>query len=290
MAVEDRELSQEVAGLDSLELQDPRSSGTSQGRRIWTAVWPKVAAIAIGLALWQALVWSHWKPSYVLPAPGPVFRSLGRDAQTAIFWRAIGTSMRRALVGYALAVAVGLVVGGLVARSAILRSAVGSLITGLQTMPSVAWFPLAIVLFKLSEGAITFVVILGAAPSIANGLVTGVAQVPPLLLRSGQMLGARGFRAWRHVVIPAALPSLVGGLKQGWAFAWRSLMAGELLVIIAHRPSIGERLADAQNFNNQVGLIEWMVVILILGLVVDSLFTRADRSLLRRFGLLAPAD
>jgi NitT/TauT family transport system permease protein len=153
-------------------------------------------------------------------------------------------------------------------------------------MPSIAWFPLAILLFKLSESAITFVVVIGAAPSIANGFVAGVDHVPPLLLRSGRMLGARGARLWRHVVVPAALPSLVGGLKQGWAFAWRSLMAGELLVIIAHRPSIGERLNDAQNLNDTVTLIEWMLVILVLGLAIDTLFGAADRSLRKRWGLL----
>ena len=106
-------------------------------------------------------------------------------------------------------------------------------------MPSIAWFPLAILLFKLSEQAIMFVVVLGAAPSIANGLIAGVDHIPPILLRAGRVLGARGVTAYRHVVLPASLPSFVGGLKQGWAFAWRSLMAGELLVIIAGKPSIG---------------------------------------------------
>ena len=106
------------------------------------------------------------------------------------------------------------------------------MITGLQTMPSIAWFPLAILLFQLSEGAITFVVVLGAAPSIANGLIAGVDHVPPVLLRAGHMMGARGLDKFRHVVLPASLPSFVGGLKQGWAFAWRSLMAGELLVTL----------------------------------------------------------
>jgi NitT/TauT family transport system permease protein len=211
---------------------------------------------------------------------------LWHDALTALFWRAIADTMRRAVTGYGVAVIVGLAIGGAIAGSRVLRSAVGSLITGLQTMPSIAWFPLAILLFKLSESAITFVVVIGAAPSIANGFVAGVDHVPPLLLRSGRMLGARGARLWRHVVVPAALPSLVGGLKQGWAFAWRSLMAGELLVIIAHRPSIGERLNDAQNLNDTVTLIEWMLVILVLGLAIDTLFGAADRSLRKRWGLL----
>jgi NitT/TauT family transport system permease protein len=274
---------EELAGLDSLSLDT--SAAVPRARRAWSAAWPKLAAIAIALGVWQAVVWTHWRPGYVLPPPGPVFHSLWHDAGTALFWRAIGFTMRRAIIGYTLAVAVGLLVGGLVARSRVLRSAVGSLITGLQTMPSIAWFPLALLLFKLSESAITFVVVIGAAPSIANGFVAGVDHVPPLLVRSGRMLGARGIALWRHVIVPAALPSLIGGLKQGWAFAWRSLMAGELLVIIGKHVSIGEELSNAQNQNDAVGLLEMMLVILILGILVDALFGLADRRLRRRWGL-----
>jgi sulfonate transport system permease protein len=283
MAVSETDLGTELAGLDALEL-----GGTglaSPGARAWTAGWPKVAAAALAILLWQLVVWSHWRPTYVLPGPRPVFSGLWHDARTAIFWKAIGITMRRAVIGFGLATAIGLVIGALVARSKVLRAAVGSFITGLQTMPSVTWFPLALVLFKFGEGAILFVVVIGSAPSIANGFVSGIDYVPPLLLRSGRMLGARSLQLWRHVIIPAALPSLVGGLKQGWAFAWRSLMAGEIIVIVAHEPSIGERLTNAQNLSDNVSLIEWMVVVLIIGIAVDALFGAADRSLRRRWGL-----
>ena len=283
MAVDHTELTNELAGLDALELAG--SDGVSRPARAWAATWPKAAAVVLALALWQVVVWSHWKPSFVLPGPRPVFSGLWHDVRTEVFWKAIGITMRRALFGYTIAIAVGLVVGGLVASSRVLRAALGSFITGLQTMPSVTWFPLALVLFKFGEGAITFVVVIGAAPSIANGFVSGIDYVPPLLVRSGRMLGARGVALWRHVIIPAALPSLVGGLKQGWAFAWRSLMAGEIIVIVAHEPSIGERLTNAQNLNDNVGLIEWMVVVLIIGIAVDALFGAADRSLRARWGL-----
>src|SRR5262249_2156843 len=158
-------------------------------------------------------------------------------------------TMHRAVVGYAIALVVGATVGIAVAGSRVLRSAVGSLITGLQTMPSIAWFPAALVLFGATERAITFVIIIGAAPSIANGIVSGIAQVPPILLRAGRVLGARGPALYRKVVIPAALPTAVSGLKQGWAFAWRSLMAGELLVVIASKPSIGATLTISRELN-----------------------------------------
>jgi len=287
MAVDARRLSDELAGLDALELGDDRRR--SGARRLWSATWPKATAVVIALAVWQIVVWSHWKPSYVLPGPRPVFRALLHDVHTALFWKAIETTMRRAVTGYAVAVVIGLLVGGLVARSQVLRAALGSFITGLQTMPSVTWVPLALILFKLGDGAIVFVVVIGAAPSIANGFISGIDHVPPLLLRSGRMLGASGVGLWRHVIIPAALPSVVGGLKQGWAFAWRSLMAGEIIAIVGHRASIGQQLENAQNLNDSVVLLEWMVVVLVLGIAVDSLFGAADRLLRRRWGLLAAA-
>ena len=205
----------------------------------WTSSWPKLAAIALGLLLWQMVVWSGWKPEYVLPGPKAVLSTLWELILDGTVASAMAITLQRAATGFAIALVLGVIVGSLVPRSKILRSAVGSLITGVQTMPSIAWFPLAILLFKLSEQAITFVVVLGAAPAIANGLITGVDNIPPILLRAGQVLGLRDLRYFRHIVLPASMPSFLGGLKQGWAFAWRSLMAGELIVIIAGRQSIG---------------------------------------------------
>jgi len=150
----------------------------------------------------------------------------------------------------------------------------------------VAWFPLAIVVFKLGEGAILFVVVLGAAPSIANGIIAGVDHVPPLLLRSGRMLGARGLKTYRHVVIPAALPSFVGGLKQGWAFAWRSLMAGELIASVPGHAGIGTGLEYSRQLSDYPTMLAWMIVLLALGIAIDALFTQADVRLRRRWGLL----
>jgi NitT/TauT family transport system permease protein len=155
-------------------------------------------------------------------------------------------------------------------------------------MPSIAWFPFAILVFKLSEAAILFVIVLGAAPAIANGLIGGVDQIPPLLLRAGRVLGARGPAAWRHVVFPAALPGYVAGLKQGWAFAWRSLMAGELLVIIASRPSIGARLQFARELSDATGLMAMMIVVLLIGILIDGVvFGALERRIRRTRGLLA---
>jgi NitT/TauT family transport system permease protein len=245
-----------------------------------------LAAIGLAVLLWQAVVWSGWKPDYVLPGPGQVMPELWRLLQKGTFWAAVGRTMQRAAWGYALAVVIGTMIGVAVSRVQILRTAVGSLITGVQTMPSVAWFPLAIVVFKLSEGAILFVVVLGAAPSIANGIIAGVDHVPPLLLRSGRMLGARRLQTYRHVILPAALPAFVSGLKQGWAFAWRSLMAGELIATVPGRTSIGTGLDFARQLSDAPLLISYMIVILVIGVLIDTLFGRADATIRRRRGLL----
>jgi NitT/TauT family transport system permease protein len=280
----DDRLRAELSGLDALEAHDDRVPG--RARRLWAAAWPKLAAVALVIGLWQAAVMSGWRPEFVLPSPFTALDQLWQDLGTAELWEAIGTTMRRAAVGFAIAVAIGGVIGAAVSRSRVLRTAVGSLITGLQTMPSIAWFPLAVLLFKRTEAAILFVIVLGAAPSVANGLISGIDQVPPILLRAGRVLGARGLSSWRHVVIPAALPNVVAGLKQGWAFAWRSLLAGELLVTIANKSSIGVELDTARQLADSVGVLAMMIVILAIGVIVDAVFFgTVERSLARRRGL-----
>jgi len=276
-------MKRELAGLDALDLAaTPRSS---RATRIWSAAWPALGGALIALAAWQLVVLGGWQPDYLLPGPAVVFRRLADDGRHPAFYVALAITLQRALVGYSLAVLGGAIVGALVARNRPLRRACGSLITGLQSMPSIAWFPLAILLFGLSETAIVFVVLLGAAPAVANGLITGIDNIPPLLLRSGRMMGARGIWLYRHVVLPASLPAFLGGLKQGWAFAWRSLMAGELLVVLGNRPSLGARLQFAREFSDAAGLLATMLVILIVGMVVNGAFGVAEREVRGRWGL-----
>lgn len=285
MATDNAMLGQELQGLDALET--PRVPQRSVQARLWAAAWPKLAAAALGVVIWQVVVWTGWKPEHVLPGPSAVFSTLRERLADGTFGEATWITMRRALAGFALATLIGVLVGGLVSRVQTARTAFGSFITGLQTMPSIAWFPLAILLFGLNEQAIFFVVVLGAAPSIANGLISGVDHIPPLWLRAGRILGARGLRLFRFVILPAALPSVVAGLKQGWAFAWRSLMAGELLVVLADRPSLGFQLQFARELNDAEVLIATMIVILVIGIVIDALvFGTLERSIRRRRGLL----
>ena len=260
-------------------------------RRRWRSVfdgtWPKVAAVAIFVFVWQCVVWTGWRPEYVLPGPRAVAGSLWTITHDGLVRKAVTITFQRAIIGFAASIVIGVAVGLGVASSTIVRRAIGSMITGIQTMPSIAWFPLAIALFQLDEGAIRFVVILGAAPAIANGLISGIDHVPPLWLRAGRVIGARGVAAYRHVILPATLPSFVGGLKQGWAFAWRSLMAGELLVVIANKPSIGQQMQQARSLARYSDMIAWMVVVFVIGLLVDAVaFGNLDRAIRRRWGLL----
>lgn len=273
----------EIRGLDALHLG---SADELRAHPLWQAAWPKLAAIAIALGLWQLVAVSGWRESYVLPGPLPVFVELGHRFVVPDFWAAIGVTMTRGVVGFLLASVLGLVLGVLVARSRILRAAIGSLITGLQTMPSIAWFPLAILLFQLSERAILFVILIGAVPSIANGVISGVDYVPALLVRAGRNIGAGGLSLYRHVVLPAALPSIVSGLKQGWAFAWRSLLAGELIVAIANRPSLGQFLNQSRELGDTAYMIALMIAILAIGITVDAIFSGFERGIRKRRGVV----
>jgi sulfonate transport system permease protein len=279
-----------LAGLDALDLaaENRGGGGGRLAARFWAGLWPKVIAIALVLAIWELIHLSGWK-KLIFPAPGPTLANLWDQLNTGLLWHAIGTTLERAVVGFALAILIGGVVGALVSRIRPLRSAVGSLITGLQTLPSIVWFPFAIILFGETTTAILFVIVLGAAPSIANGLITGVDYTPPLLLKAGSMMGLRRVSLYRFLILPASLPAFVAGLKQGWAFAWRSLMAGELLVIIANQPSLGILLNTDQDQADLVSATAIIIVILIIGICVDAAFGVADRTIRRRWGLTASA-
>ncbi len=284
LADQDR-IDEELAGLDRLEIpvETPR---LRSARRAWAATWPKFAAIGIVLLVWQVAVWAEWRKVYLLPPPKAVFARLWDDIGTADMWNAVFHTMQRAVVGFLIAIVIGTAIGLAVSASRVVRTAIGSMITGLQTMPSIAWFPLALLLFGLDNSAIYFVVVLGAAPSIANGLIHGVDSMPPLLRRVGRSMGASRTGLYRDFVVPAAMPSVVAGLKQGWAFAWRSLMAGELLVVIPGTQTIGTRLQFARELSDAEGVMATMIVILVIGIFVDTMvFSRLERRVLKARGL-----
>jgi NitT/TauT family transport system permease protein len=280
-------LDQELEGLDRLELALPPAP--SRGRRIWSEVWPKVAAIVIAFAVWQLVVWSGWKPSYVLPGPNKVLPALWDDRH--VVGSGALTTLRRAVEFYSMAVVIGTLIAIGISRSKVVRSALAPLIAGLQTMPSVAWVPFAIIVFGVrTERPILFVALLGTVPAVIIGTLSGIDAIPPTLLRAGRILGATGMAQYRHVILPAALPGYVAGLKQAWAFAWRSLMAGELIANVEGSHSLGQLLYNYESLSRQADVMATMLVILVIGLVMDMVvFSRLERAVLSRRGLTSAA-
>jgi NitT/TauT family transport system permease protein len=273
-----------LAGLDQLELAPPQRARRHVLAKIWEVAWPKLLALVLALVVWQLIHLSGFK-SGILPGPATTLTDLWHQLHTAQFWSALGTTLRRAVVGFAIALVIGTVVGALVSRIKPLRAAVGSLITALQTLPSIVWVPFAIILFGATTQAILFVIVMTAAPAIANGLIAGADFMPPLLLRAGKMMGLRRVSLYRHVIMPATLPAFMNGLKQGWAFGWHGLIAAEIVVIILGQPSLGVLLSNDQDQADMAGAISIILVILVIGVVVDVLFNLVNGRIRRRWGV-----
>lgn len=265
-----------------------RSSRQHAGRLqpVLASMWAKALALLVVLGAWQLVCLTGWKSSVILPSPVAVGTTLWQQLHEAVLWQAVSTTMARAVVGFGLSLLIGTVIGAILSRNTLLRSTFGPLITGLQTMPAIAWFPFAIIFFGLDTSAILFVIVIGAAPSVALGVISGADHIPPLQLRAAKTMGLRRFALYRHVILPASLPTFVSGLRQGWAFAWRSLMAGELVVMVAGTASIGVLLENAQNMSDMPLAIAVMIVVLVIGIVVDSVFGLADSQIRRYWGLV----
>jgi NitT/TauT family transport system permease protein len=273
-----------LAGLDQLELAPPQHARRHILAKTWVAAWPKLLALVLALAIWQLIYLSGFK-SGILPGPAKTLPDLWHQLHTAQFWSALGTTLRRAVIGFAIALVIGTVVGALVSRIKPLRAAVGSLITAVQTLPSIVWVPFAIILFGATTQAILFVIVMTAAPAIANGLIAGADFLPPLLLRAGKIMGLRRVSLYRHVIMPATLPAFMSGLKQGWAFGWHGLVAAEIVVIILGQPSLGVLLSNDQDQADMAGAISIILVILVIGIVVDLLFNLVNGRIRRRWGV-----
>jgi NitT/TauT family transport system permease protein len=274
-------------GLDALDTPTQRT--VPLWKRLLTGVVPPVVAVALFLVLWQVLWASAIWPEFKLPAPGAVFGQIGQQFADGQALSIIWTSVSRAVFGFLIAVVIATPIGLLVATVPVVRAAIGPILTGLQSLPSVAWVPAAIIWFSLSNAAIYTVVLLGAVPSIANGLLSGLKQVPPLFDRVGRVLGLSTLGRIRYVLLPAALPGYLGGLRQGWAFAWRSLMAAEL---ITYSPSLGQGLGQLLNIGRELSqmslVITSITLILAVGVAIELLvFAPLERRVLTRRGLTA---
>jgi NitT/TauT family transport system permease protein len=283
---EERDASIDVGrGLDALDT--PTERRVPWWRRFATSVLPPIVAVVLFIVVWQILWASAIWPEFKLPSPGAVFGTIGGEFASGQALSIIWTSISRAVLGFLFALVIGTPLGLLVATVPVVRSAIGPILTGLQSLPSVAWVPAAVLWFGLTDGTIYFVVLMGAVPSIANGLVSGIEQVPPLLPRVGYAMGASRSQAARLIMLPAALPGFFAGLKQGWAFSWRSLMAAE---IIATSPSLGFGLGaylnQGQSLSDMPSVMAAILLILIVGIGVELIaFRPAERRILRARGL-----
>jgi NitT/TauT family transport system permease protein len=234
------------------------------------------------LALWELAALSGLWPSYVFPGPSDAFAALREGFGNGPYLQAMLVSLKTVAIGYGLSVVIGVTLGLLIGRHRLLEETIGSLVMGLQALPSVCWLPLAILWIGLNERAIIFVVVMGALFSITLGVDAGVKNTPPLYVKAARNLGTRGFGLYWQVILPAALPTILGGLKQGWSFAWRSLMAGELLF---YSLSLGNLLQTGRDLNDVAMVVSVMALIISIGVAVDRLvFAPLERRVRRRWG------
>jgi NitT/TauT family transport system permease protein len=280
------ELRSLAAGLD--RLQTDEEAGQGRWSRFAASVVPPIVFVALLIVAWQLYVVIAQPRPDIVPSPIDVWNAMGDAWEAGRLQEAVITSLERGIVGFIIAIIVGTPIGLLLAEVRPIRRAVGPIISGLQVLPSVAWVPAAIIWFGLSDATVYFVILMGAIPSIVNGLIAGVDQVPPQLRRVGTVLGASRWQLATAVIMPAALPGYVAGLKQGWAFSWRSLMAAE---IIATGGSIGfglgSMLQQSRELADLAGVLATIIIILVIGVLIELVFFGpVERRMLKRRGLL----
>lgn len=238
------------------------------------------------VALWQFLFGLKIWPQYLFPSPQQVLETLRTGFTDKSFLIGIGISLKRIFIGYGISVFFGIVLGLLIGKIKVLDETVGGFVVGLQTLPSICWLPLAILWFGLSEAAITFVVIMGSLLSVVIATDGGVKNIQPIYLRAGRNMGADGAKMFLNVILPASFPSILMGLKQGWSFAWRSLMAGEILFVSL---GLGHLLNMGRELNDMSQVIAVMIVIVAIGVVMEKLVFGILESRVRKvWGLEKP--
>ncbi|TLD42605.1 MAG: ABC-type probable sulfate transporter, permease protein [Candidatus Jettenia ecosi] len=247
------------------------------------SIFKKVIFFTLLLGIWELLFRLAIWPEYVLPSPISVYKTLIHGFQDQTFLIGIAISMKRIAIGYGISIVIGVLLGLLIGRVRIFEETLGSLISGLQTLPTICWLPLALLWFGLNDKAIIFLVAMGAVLSITIATDAGIKSVPPLYIRAAKTMGARGLNLYFEIILPAALPYIITGMKQGWSFAWRSLMAGELLIVCL---GLGHLLMIGRELNDMSQVIAVMIVIIIIGILVDRLFfVKMEKHIRERWGL-----
>lgn len=270
--------------MAKMVLEQP-GQATTRLSLAWLAPWIRRLIFYVALVVgWELVVRGGSLPDYALPRPLTVLGSLSDGIASGVFLQGAFISLERLAVGYLVSLVIGLILGILIGRFHVVEETVGSLVLGLQALPSICWLPLAILWFGLSEQAMIFVVVMGAVFSITLGVDTGVKNTPPVYLKAARNMGSRGLRLYTQVILPAALPAVLSGLKQGWTFAWRSLMAAEL---IYESVSLGNLLQQGRDLSDASQVIAVMLVIIVIGVTIDTLiFGPLERGLRERWGLI----
>lgn len=249
----------------------------------WVMVGVFIAALVV---VWEFAVREFNIPDYIVPPPSGIAAYLWGAIADGTLPSAVWVTIKRLLQGYSLGLIAGIPIGMLCARFGVLKDTIGTLALGLQALPSVCWVPLAIIWFGLSETAMLFVVVMGTVWSIILATEHGVGNIPPIYIRAARTMGSKGLHMWIHVVAPAAFPSILGGMKQGWAFAWRSLMAAEIYVTVLTGFGLGQLLHYGRELSDMNQVIGVMFVVILIGLLVDkAIFSPIESRLRTRWGI-----
>ncbi len=242
-------------------------------------VLPQVLFYVGLVAIWWILAARRIWPPYL-----DVWRFLEASVKDGTLLPAIATSALRGAAGYGIALVLGTILGLALSRLKWLDETLGNAVIGLQSLPSICWFPLALIWFGLNEKSVLFVVIMGALFAVTLAVRSGIRSLSPLTLRAARTLGATGIKLWVHVLLPAILPAFLSGMRQGWAFAWRSLMSAELLSQ-SLKAGVGHLLNTGRDLNDMPMVLGMILVILLFGLVVDrAFFAPLERLVSRRWG------
>ena len=235
------------------------------------------------IAIWQIIAMVGIWPSNVFPSPYEVAEDLLYSAADGSLIYGVATSMWRLVVGLAIAIGGGIILGIFMARVEVVNQTVGSLVLGLQSIPSIAWVPLAILWYGLNDAGIIFVVAIGAIFAVTINTYTGVKNIDPHFIEAARNMGAKGSQLVTAVLIPAAFPYMISGFKQGWAFAWRGVIGAELLFAFL---GLGHLLYAARSLTDVSQVIAIMLVIMGIGLVVDGVvFKKLEYKVMSRWGL-----
>ncbi len=251
---------------------------------------------ATSLALWTSVL-AGWELAYrvvgwkawVFPAPSHVFEAafalFGAQSHYALPV-ALAISCARLATGFVVSTGLGIALGVALWRWRALDRTLGGFFLGLQTLPSVCWVPLSVLTFGLNETGILFVLVMGSGFAMAIAFRDGLRTIPPIYEKAGMMMGARGWALYRHVIVPASMPAFVSTLRQGFSFAWRSLMGAELLFMVKGK-GIGYLLYQGREFSDVAQVVAMMAIMVLVGMLVDrTAFGPLERRVHSRFGLV----